>query len=182
MNDNLLFENDAVSSNESSFRNLKPGRHRYTIIAARVNVKDGKKAVIIDFRATDGERHSAYLDVFAEDPTRRRINQGDMRAIWDATGLGGVQGLERLSQFPGKVMEIEAVEGKPRTDGGAPFVNIRGAWPVKADSAPAASAPPEEKDEIPMEHPTDNPLADTPPAPAADPAPKAKGWKRPGSK
>lgn len=181
-----LFEPNTKSTNENAIVNLPAGVNDLDIIGARLHIVKStqEKMIAMDFSDSAGS-YSHFFAITNAQPDRRRIAQGDMKAVWDGCKLSGQPTLERLPNFAGKKVRMH-VEHQPK-DGGGVFANIKGVWaPDDADApalsakkasaisapAPAAEVLDPVDDQLP-DH-TDNPLAETP-APAATPA---KKWKK----
>lgn len=177
-----LFDADTVSSNETAFVNLDVGKHPYVITAAKISMKDDpvtqKKVpngLQVQFKREDtGTTHSHFYAICAPGD-RGRIAKGDSKALWDATKLGGAHGPDRLPNYVGKRVTINAEMSLPDQNGRT-FINIRGTWAtadLEKGATPAASpvlnSP---DDQIPgVGSPSEQA------APVQAPAPRAT-WKR----
>ncbi len=180
---NNLFDPDTTSTNDNAFVNLLPGRHAYKIASAAVSEKG--QGISFGFQnVATGKRHTHLFAVLAGGE-RGRIAKQDMKALWDATGLSGNPGLDRLPNFVDKVVYIEAVE--KADDAGRTFANIRR---IEAYDGPAPATPklniekppqedPDDKiDTTPSSNDTTAPAAEAPATPATTPAKKWAGRKK----
>jgi hypothetical protein len=192
-----LFDTDTVSSNENAFVPLCAGKNNYDIASAAASSKDGVfSGITVHFVKTDTKARHTHFYAIAAPGDRGRIAKGDLKALWEACKLSGGADLDRLPNFAGKNVDINAVHTTPNEQG-IFFANIRGTWPgggapatgtapvkeykINPPTVPAAAPDDDQIDMSPSEPAAEAPAAseDAPPA-AATPAGEAKpkaSWK-----
>lgn len=175
-----LFDDDTVSINESAINPLKVGKFPYRIVGAKPHEADGKLSVVFSFQPlNDKTRHGVFFGISAEGDQGRIAKQG-VKALWDATGLAGKPGLDRLPNFIDKVVEIDAYENS--NSEGKKFVNIRAITPYNG-TVPAKQEYNQPEDDDKIDTSPSTPAAEpVTPQEATAPAPSTKPKKWPGAK
>ncbi len=153
-----LYDDDTKSGNEGGFTALPPlaiGEHDYDITAARlVNFQNEPLGVDVTFKhVATGKLHGNLYAVFGSHEVSRRIAREKLKALGDSCGLSGKMTLDRLDNFLNNRVRITVT--KHNVSGDKTYAEISTTYHVNGDTPVLPSTPPADKDEIPMEHSTD---------------------------